>query len=213
MLDALAIRAKYSHRGGSDTRNLHFKEMRADPPNAQRIVLLVRDPRDTSVSHYYQVVRRERRYSGSISEFLRDPCYGIEKCARFNLVWSETARIRSDMMVVSYEAMHDDTVSSMHAILNFLASPRPDQQVREVVVRNRFKAMQAREIAGDIDNRFRKRLGAINPRDPQSLKCRRGRVGGYREELSLEDIAYCDRILKGLEYFDRLASSPHDSAV
>ena len=213
MLDALAVTAKYSHKDGSNTRGLHFNEMRASPPNAKCAVLLVRDPRDASVSHYHHATRRSCLYSGSISEFLRDPRYGIEKCARFNLIWGETARVRDDMIIVSYEAMRDDAVNCLHAILNFFGCPRPDQQVRGVVQRNRFNVMQALETAGEIDWRYRDRLGAKNPNDPQSLKCRKGNVGGYRDELSLEDIAYCDSILKELGYFDRLGITPHDAAV
>jgi Sulfotransferase domain len=171
----------------------------------------MRDPRDTSVSNYYETTRRLQLYSGSMSEFLRDPRYGIEKCARFNLMWAETARRRDDMIIISYEAMHEDAANCLNAILNFFGCPRTDQKVRAAVQRNRFDAMQTREIAGEIEPRYKGRLGAKNPNDPQSLKCRRGCVGGHRYELSSEDIAYCDAILENLRYFDRLRITPHDT--
>jgi hypothetical protein len=213
MLEELAVVMEYSHKDGDDVLGLHFNDMRAKPPNAKRMVLLVRDPRDTSVSGYYQATRRSDLYSGSISEFLRDPHCGIEKCARFNLMWAETARVRDDMIVVCYEAMQKDAVMCLHAILNFFRAPRGHQEVRAAVQKNRFHAMQAREIAGEINPRYAHSLGAKRLNDPQSLKCRKGRVGGYRDELSSDDITYCDSILENLRYFDRLGITSHDAAL
>jgi sulfotransferase family protein len=213
MLDDLRVLAEYTHDSGDDRDGLHCNDLRASLPNAKRTVLLMRDPRDTSVSNYYEATRRLRLYTGSISEFLRDPCYGIEKCARFNLMWAETARVHDDMILVSYEAMHEDAANCLHAMLNFFGCPRPDQEVRAAVQRNRFDIMQKREIAGEIDPRYNGRLGAKNPNDSQSLKCRKGRVGGYRDELNSEDITYCDTILANLRYFDRLGITPHDTML
>jgi hypothetical protein len=213
MLDDLGILAEYTHMHAGNRDGLHFNDLRTAPPNAKLTVLLMRDPRDTSVSCYYQATRRTRLYSGSISEFLHDPRYGIEKCARFNLMWAEAARVRDDMIIVSYEAMHQEAANRLHAILNFFGCARPDQQVRVAVERNRFDAMQTREMAGEIDPRYTGRLGAKNPNDPQSLKCRKGCVGGYRDELNSEDITYCDTILENLRYFDRLGITPHDATL
>jgi hypothetical protein len=213
MLDDLGVSAKFTHKNGDDTDGLHFNELRTAPPNAKQTVLLMRDPRDTSVSGYYQATRRLRLYSGPISEFLRSPLYGIEKCARFNLMWAETARVRDDMMIVSYEAMHEDPAKCLRAILDFFGCSRTDQEVRAAVQRNQFNVMQVREIRGEIDPRYKDRLGAQDPNDPQSLKCRRGRVGGYRDELNAGDIAYCETILTNLRYFDRLGIIPHDATL
>jgi hypothetical protein len=127
-------------------------------------------------------------------------------------MWAETALVREDMIIVSYEAMHEDAVNCLRVILNFFGCPRSEQKVQAVVERNRFDAMQAREITGEFHPRYKGRLGAKNPNDSQSLKCRKGRVGGYRDELSSEDIIYCDSILENLAYFDHLGITPHDAS-
>jgi hypothetical protein len=36
-------------------------------------------------------LKAEYRFEGTLAEFLRDPRYGIEKIARYNLLWLESA--------------------------------------------------------------------------------------------------------------------------
>jgi hypothetical protein len=213
MLDDLRVSAEYTHKSGDDTKGLHFDQLRISVPDSHRNVILVRDPRYTTVSGYYHATRRLRLYSGSISEFIRDPRYGLEKCVRFDLIWAEAAGTREDMMIVSYEAMREDTANCLHNMLHFFGCRRSAQSVRAVVLRNEFDIMRKREIAGEIAPRYKSRLGGTDPEDLLSLKRRKGRVGGYRDELCAKDVKYCDSILENLEYFTRLGIAPHDARL
>ena len=64
--------------------------------------------------------------------------------------------------------------------------------------------MRAREASGA----YEKYKGALTPRDvrnPNSYKVRRGKVGGFVDYLSPEDIAYCDEVLKSHNYSEKVA--------
>ena len=83
MLDELELPVAHTHAGAK----------RAELPERtafvdKRVVLLIRDPRDTVVSAYHQETKRvDQKYPGSISDFIRDPRMGIERIIEFNLAW------------------------------------------------------------------------------------------------------------------------------
>ncbi|TIP61683.1 MAG: hypothetical protein E5X55_36270 [Mesorhizobium sp.] len=43
-----------------------------------------------------------------------------------------------------------------------------------------------------------------DPDDPESFKVRKGKVGGYLDYLSTDDVAFCDDVLARLDYWKRL---------
>ena len=51
------------------------------------ILFMFRDPRDVVVSYYCEESLRRKRYSKSISEFIRDNNYGIEKVINYCNTW------------------------------------------------------------------------------------------------------------------------------
>ena len=92
MLDDLGIEAVYTHDGSSFEGHLSVANLDSDKTKfeAGLVLLMVRDPRDVVISGYFQVVRRlhlQTADSMSISDFIRNPRYGIEKSVRFNLDW------------------------------------------------------------------------------------------------------------------------------
>jgi hypothetical protein len=58
--------------------------------------------------------------------------------------------------------------------------------------------MKAAEAAGTFEDQ---RLRPGDPSRPDSFKVRRGRVGGYREDLGPESIAYVDAAVARLDPF------------
>jgi hypothetical protein len=65
---------------------------------------------------------------------------------------------------------------------------------QEALEFSRFENMQKLEAAGAFDSNI---LHPGDVRDPESFKVRRGKVGGYREYLSLEDQKYAaDALMK-----------------
>jgi hypothetical protein len=208
MLDELGIVADYTHAGPQKKGHQHFKDLSTDLPRPyERILVLIRDPRDATVSNYHQSNKRaheSHRIVATISELIRDPRIGLEKAARFNLLWAEFASTHNNAMVVSYEDLKADTIGLMTRIAAFFEAAVTPQQIAEVVARNEFSRMQERERSGEFGKIYGRPLMPRDPSDPSSFKVRKGKVGSHREELSPEDAAYCDAKLAELDYFDRI---------
>ena len=67
---------------------------------------------------------------------------------------------------------------------------------QEALEFSRFENMQKLEAAGVFDSKI---LHPGDVRDPESFKVRRGKVGGYREYLSDEDLKYAADALRKLD--------------
>ncbi|OFW72034.1 MAG: hypothetical protein A2Y55_13515 [Actinobacteria bacterium RBG_16_68_12] len=170
----------------------------------RRRIFLVRDPRDTVVSYYFASTSRARRSafpeSTSLGSFLQQAPYGIERILLFNQACS--ASLRDDpgpALLLAYEDLHSDAMGSLRSVLDFLeAAPEGDDVLRSAVEYGRFENMQRLERRGSFQAHNR-RLVARHPDDPESYKTRRGEVGGYRDYLSAEEIAYLEERIAALQ--------------
>lgn len=207
MLDKLNIAMLYSHAGSEYNLSCHFANL-PSPSSCEKQgkqLFLFRDPKDTVVSGYFQKSRRivENVYSGTISEFIRDPRYGIEKIVRFNLEWlSYYERLgQYNHLSISYEALRRDPQRGLVAIYTYLKgySPKIDL-INNVVKETSFSRMQAQEKSGELSATYGRILAPANKNDPESLKVRKGKVGGYIDYMTKEDIDFCNSILLRSEY-------------
>ena len=147
--------------------------------------VLLRDPRDTLVSYYHWRHRAAGRHSRlPISEFLRSR-WGVWRLVRFHNTMARYWEGRTDLLHLSYEALHQDTAGETRKLLLFLGLSVDPEALSAAVSFARFEKMQARE----------RNTPRNAEKDVDSLKVRKGRVGGYREELGDDDIAYVERFL------------------
>jgi hypothetical protein len=196
MLDELGLPLEWTHAGAGHGNGRPISKL--DTSTARkygRILFLHRDPRDTAVSGYYQKLYRRDGYSGTISEFLRDPCHGLEKIILYNQMWLDLASKRPQVMVVTYENLRTDTVNVMADIVAFFGADVDAERIHQVVEDSTFERMKEKERAGDYASVYGKILSPADPEQPDSYKVRKGVVGGYLDELSADDISYCDSIL------------------
>ncbi len=182
------------------------------------LVFLHRDPIDTAVSMFYQVTRRDlRRGSGrylrmylplrlrgalppdEIDRFVLDPLYGVEKACAFNRTWLDHLAGRDDCLVLNYEAMRADPAPGFQRLLDFLGETGATGA--ELAAASNFEKMRRVERNDAPSAVLRMRV----PRDPQSAKVRKGKVGGYVDELTPETIEACEAIVAsyGFEIGDR----------
>jgi hypothetical protein len=168
----------------------HFLGYIGDRPR----LFLVRDPRDTVVSYFFQVTKRQRVSSraGDLGGFVRDPHYGIDRILEF--LRSCDRSLTADpgpALLLSYEALHRDTRSALLRVLDFFLESASPEALDEALAFGQFERMQRLEREGAwVGNG---RLVARDPGDPESLKTRRGVVGGHREYLVGDDLAYVER--------------------
>jgi hypothetical protein len=156
-----------------------------------RVMLLVRDPRDIAVSNYFQVTRREGSYRGDLSSFLHAPRGSVDSMIRYYNVWARERDVPRDFMLLRYEDIHADPARELRRVAGFIGLQGvSDDAIGRAVEHARFAAMKAREARREADG---SPLAAGQAGDPESFKTRKGRVGGYRDYLSSEDIAWLDR--------------------
>lgn len=213
MLHNLQIPVKFTHDGSRHLDAVAFSKLATDKSHykEKKVVLLVRDPRDTVVSGYYQATKRiSPPYDGSISEFIRDPRYGIEKIVRFNLNWFANASIPESIHLLEYERLRADTVGEMTRLATFLGKPALSRErIADAVEAARFENMKAMESKGAAKHEIGVALAAGDSGDPNSYKVRKGKIGGYTEELSQTDIAFCDEVLRKYRYEESLRQARH----
>jgi hypothetical protein len=197
MLDDLDITIHYDHAGSAYHRPKHLKSLNASvADHYERVLVLLRDPRDTVVSAFHHVTKRAPNYDGSLSEFIRDPCRGIAKIVRFHQIWRAAASRREGVAIVTYEKLHSDPEQTLAFAAAFFGYTPTADRIAEVVTQNRFVLMQSRERSGVYAPTYGGLLSPRNVDDINTYKVRKGRVGSYLEELSAEDIAYCNAILE-----------------
>lgn len=202
MLDDLRLDAKYTHDGSDHSRTGHVEELQpASQAFAGKIVVfLYRDPRDTAVSGYFQASKRLNSYTGTISDFIRDPRHGIEKIARFNMEWLERGPVLGTFLPVTYEELRRDTVGTLSRIIAFVGAERSEDSIRSSIDEASFEKLKQKEASGELAERYGKALLPGDTTDPQSYKVREGLVGGFRKHLSDADVSYCDEVLHRLGY-------------
>lgn len=204
MLDEGAYRLSYTHAGSAHKDRKHLLQMhiRMSRYAEKKVVFMLRDPRDTVVSGFYQASKRLCIYGGSMSEFIRDPRHGIEKIIRFQLQWLHAKRHLSMFHFLEYESLQTETEVELRKLLEFLGYPSPSQdQMESMISKGSFRSMQQQEGQKKFGT---SRLRPRNPDDVGSYKARKGKVGGYLEELSAEDVQYCDRMLQRYFYWEQL---------
>lgn len=209
MLDELGIDAEYSHAGSHVRIGLPIEqlEVREAWCRHRPTLLLVRDPRDTVISWFFQATRRRGFYEGPLSGFVRHPGFGVEKIALFNLMWAEAALPRDGFRLVEYCEMHEDAQAIVSGVARFFGASPSEEQIARAVRAGEFEVMRSRESKGDYRDKYARRLEPGHPDDPESFKVRRGVVGGFVDYMDEDDVAYCDEVLKRHAYWSRLRSA------
>ena len=193
-------RIQFSHDDGKVTRTA--AEINADKRRyaAGKVILLVRDPRDTLVSAYFQASIRKggkdpsRRFQGTIHEYLHQPLGSVDAFMRFYNLWAEQRRIPRDFMLLRYEDMHADLAKELRRVLGFVGvTGVSDAIIAEAVTFASFENMHRLEADESVSSG---KLQARNLSNPESFKTRRGIVGGYADYLSAEDIEYLNKRIR-----------------
>ncbi|MCC3771941.1 sulfotransferase domain-containing protein [Streptomyces sp. UNOC14_S4] len=154
----------------------------------RKVVLLVRDIRDTAVSRYFQQSRRgDTPYTAGLGSFLREEHGSVRTCLAFWNIWHAHQDVPAAFLLTSYERLTADTVGELARVLRFCGLPTGEEVLRTAVEFADFTAMRAMEVADTLGTH---RLRPALPGDPESFKTRRGVVGGFRDYLTGEQSAH-----------------------
>jgi len=186
------------HKNIGQKKNMKFHTKRY---KHKKVVFLGRDPRDLIVSYFHQVTDREKKIDMDISSFVRHDVLGIDHMIQFYNLWAENRDVPRAFLCISYEELHRDAFSVLREVCNYVGLEEiPDSTLREAVAFSQFDRLQKMEKEKRIpDGRIRAKSGG----GANALKVRKGKVGGFADELLREDVTYVNESMKQLDPFFR----------
>jgi len=166
----------------------------------KKVIFLARDPRDVIISSYFEAKNRSdlfgdnpyeprsQKFSGSLSEFIHKPHGGFETILEYYNIWAKNSNIPEAFLLVRYEDMKDDPTRELRRVLSFLSLDNiTDQEVQAAVEFASFDNMRALEVEGQLSQDI---LSPGRTDNVNSYKTRSGKIGGYKDSLSQDEIAY-----------------------
>ena len=172
-----------------------YQEMVVDTRAVARrkLILLIRDPRDTLVSLYMNNRYRQvpPMFEGTLEEMIAFDRYGIEKYLKFYSAWHAARDLPREFLLVRYEDLKADTGRVMRAALPLAGiADVSEELLADVLDFGSFENMRR------LENTRGTPLGALKKSSsghPDAFKTRKGIVGGYEDYLQAETIAAIDR--------------------
>jgi len=166
----------------------------------KKVIFLARDPRDVIVSSYFEMKKRgelfgenpyeDRKavFEGELSEFIEQTRGGFDTILRYYNIWAASRDIPQGFLLVRYEDMKRNPSEVLRRVLDFLGlEPVGDDTIQEAVRYASFENMRKMEREGNFQS------GVLNPAqksDEDSYKTRKGKVGGYSDYLTVDQIQH-----------------------
>jgi hypothetical protein len=180
----------------------------------RRIIVLVRDPRDSLVSYWHQKrVREQRPVPARLELFADCPVYGIERISHGTaLLLDLYDRHPGEKLLASYEDLVRDPERRLREILLFALDGRPlnERCFRRAAAACSFERMREWErglTPEEARDCYANRFGAGDRAgDDAQFKVRRGEVGGFQTELSPELQRRVVRLPRTAALLERLAA-------
>jgi Sulfotransferase domain len=170
---------------------------------ARKVILLVRDPRDIVVSLYYQLSKRssaltqavfevpENLSEMSLFDFVRDGRAGLPRVIEWLNRWQRLIAEIPESVTLHYEHLRTDTPSGLAAVARLIGWDCSQAEIQAAVDFADFDKLKSLERRKFFQSG---RMQPGDPGDPDSYKVRRGKVGGYREDFTPEQIAWMDEL-------------------
>jgi hypothetical protein len=174
----------------------------ADPAlREKKLILLARHPCDVAVSWHLQFTKRTSPFKREMLlhqmrqpiergiglwEFVTHPEIGLPAIIEYYNFWHRNAEQLKNAFVVRYEDLRMHTADTLEQLGGFLGESFSDAAIEDALRFGSVENLRALERANYFRNRA---LRLRDAEDPRTLKVRRARVGGYREDLTPEQSA------------------------
>jgi hypothetical protein len=181
------------------------------PPSDLRqksTVLLVRHPADIAVSWYLQFVKRQTAAKRelinhglahpidprtiSMWDFVMHGDIGLRFLIDYLNTWERNVARMPRAIILRYEDMRAQPADALRRVVDLLDPSFTRQEIEGAVAFGSFDNLRRLEAAGYFP---RGGLSRRDPADPATFKVRRGKVGGYRDYFSAEQIAEMDAVV------------------
>jgi hypothetical protein len=199
---------------------VHFARDTRFPPETgelvagprQRLLILVRDPRDVAVSFWLHV--RHRASAAELARkrippvareldlfaFATDPLLGVPRVIGFYNRWWRDLATHPRATGVRYEDLRADTAGELERITRFLGERHPPERIEAAVAFASFESLKEKERQGFFaSGRLGPPAHAAGSRtgdDPALYKVREGSMGGWRRHFTVEQAAVLDALVR-----------------
>jgi hypothetical protein len=130
------LRILCTHGDADFIQAKHYRDLETNLTRYQskRVILLVRNPRDVVVSCYGHAIGPTGAYSRSLSDFVRDDCYGIRKIVTFYNIWYANRHVPEAFLPIRYDALHTHPGRTLRRALSLIdAQPYSDEIINRAV--------------------------------------------------------------------------------
>ena len=162
-----------------------------------KVIFLVRDPRDVVVSHFYQVTKRAKNpfVFNSITDFVKHDILGFKRIIHYYNLWYNNKEVPQNFLLVKYEDLYQNGVEELLRINKFLDLDVSRENIDMVYSNSTADKMRNKELSNKLEgfNDF--------GNDKNTLKVRNAKIEGYKNELSVEDIAFCNSEMRNLNHY------------
>lgn len=164
-----------------------------------RVIFLIRDPRDVVVSLYFHKTKRQLLDVGDIDSYIRSDKGSLRSLIKFYNVWAENTP--KDFLMISYEDLHLDGVGTLRRVAEFIGLNPTNEELANAVDFSSFENMRMYEKRGDLNDEIWG-CHVLTPKDfndLESYKTRRGKVGGYTDYLDKLTCTYMNELIENLD--------------
>jgi len=202
----LATNGCYSYEG------IVGRVLAADAPlsdlHQRKAVRLVRHPSDIAVSWYLQFVKRQSAAKRelinhglvhpidhrtiSMWDFVMHGDIGLRFLIDYLNTWERNTARMPCAITLHYEDMRARPAEALQRVVDLLDPSFTREEVAGAVDFGSFDNLRKLEIAGFFG---RGGLARRDPSDPDTFKVRRGKIGGYRDYFSPQQVAEMDALV------------------
>ena len=171
--------------------------------SGKKVIFLVRDPRDVIVSSYFELKHRSKLFGKDLQQrqkdivnddmqtFIFQERSGIDTIIRYYNIWANNRHIPKSFLLVRYEDLRSDPGKEIGRIMDFLELKTVDARaIQDAIEFASFDNMRKMEM----DEKYKSEmLKPADRQDENTFKTRKGKVKGYLDYLSTQDIARLDQ--------------------
>ena len=172
------------------------------------VLLIARNPIDIAVSWYFQFTKRQSahkqelinqfidhpidRKTISMWDFVRHSDIGLPFLVQYLNSWEKNLSSCPNSLIIRYEDLRAKPAQTLAKVTQLMGESFTSEEIEEVVNYGSFENQRALESKG-----FFKQGGMTlrNPADTESFKTRRGKVGGYTDYFSKDQVSELEALM------------------
>ena len=202
-----ATNAYYSYEG--EVGKLLASGAADNPLRHKPVLFLARNPIDIAVSWYHQFTKRQSRakqelinhfiehpidrHTVQMWDFVRHSDIGLPSLIEYQNTWARNVQDLEHGMLAKYEQLRAEPVPTLHSITQLMGEDFSEEEIRAAVEWGSFDNLQKLETSGTFNQGGMK---LVNANDPSTFKVRRGKVGGYRDDFSPDQVAELEALVR-----------------